>query len=301
MRTSPYFRGKIQSAILYTCREVYEAASEIMICETKFWFTSPSAGLDFFGLLTDYHLTLVKECHFDLTLVDHGGEFHIQDLVHEGHLKRFLEQLANLQFKAVGVTIMGPLSKNWFYTEFLTIFQPIMGMKSLQYLGIIIGSLLITNDEKRTIVGLLKGLFMVGAPGLGNNYSVLPADLIYHHSAQWIHALPHHRYAAQWIQTLSQDIIDSAPIFKLIMEQEKLLQDWERLEKHAKLTEEAYSTVRIRIPQARVLAEQGCTEKYYELVAGIKKTLDEYFQHQFEVQKKVREAYEAYAGGRRNE
>lgn len=301
MRTSPYFRGKIHTAILYTCREAYLAAAEILIRQTKFWFTTASAGLDFFGFLTNYHLTLVKECHFDLSLVHRAGEFHVQDLVHDSHLKRFLEQLANHQFIAVGVTIMGPVPKYWFYTDFLTMFEPIMGMKSLQHLGINIGSLLISNNEKGTIIGLLKAMFMVSAPGLGNNSSVLPADLAYRHAAPWIRAIPDVRRVAQWIQTLPQDIIDSAPIFKEIMEHDKLLQHWERLEEHAKLTEEGYSTVRIRIPQARVLAEQGCTAKYYELVAGIKKTLDEYYQYQFEVQKKVREAYEAYAADRQNE
>lgn len=273
-------------------------ASEVLVRHTKFWFTNPSAGLDLFGLLTGHRLKLVKECHFDLTLTAHAGKFDIKDLVHGGHLKRFLVQLADLEFVAVGVTIMGPLPKNWFYTEFLALFQPIMGLKSLEHLGIMIGSLLLTDDEKRTIIDLLKGMFL---PGLGNLSSVFPAELAYDNPTQWIQALPLNHRATKWVQTLPQDIIDETPAFQLIMESVKLLQHFEHLLKHAKLIDEAYHTVRIRIPQARVLAEQGLTDKYYDMAAGIKKTLDEYYEHQFEVQEKVRKAYEAYADGRQGQ
>jgi len=165
VRKSPYFRGKIDTAVLYSGRQLSMEARDVLYRYTNFWFSTPRDGLYFLDTVKSSHCNLIKSCQFDLQLNSLGFHFDLHlgsydglrmpTVCHHDLLQRFLMKLAELEFVELRVTIMGAVTENWFDNQFNATFQPLLAMRSLK-LRLIIGSKVIKNEEMGKVFRSLK-------------------------------------------------------------------------------------------------------------------------------------------------
>lgn len=140
-RKTASHRGSIHTALLGTCRQIYNEARHLPLTINKLCFASPLFALDFLGfLLAPTQRDLVTSLHI---------EFHIYDFSNSSW-HPLMRELAKMPISHLGLTIKGGVRKDQVsgHTCFIHRFTVLKGLKSLDF---ILTSAYIEGEEKQEI------------------------------------------------------------------------------------------------------------------------------------------------------
>ena len=152
-RNSGFFKGRIHTSILSTCRQINSEARHVPLTVNELCFQSSLDALNFFGFyLAPSQRNLVTSMHLDL-----GG---IPEL-HHPSFRMLMKQLAKHKIIHLGITLMGPLEKSYFTSH--DCFTLAFGiMKYLKSFDLILGSYEITEKEKKEIQESVREVLVKG-------------------------------------------------------------------------------------------------------------------------------------------
>ena len=141
-RLSPNFKGKIDTAILFTCRTINEEARHLPLTINSLCFGSPTCALKFLFQLQPRQRHLVTRLHL---------EIRGPGVIHDPTLLLLVQQLAKMEIVGLGITIMGACPAEYFqgHSCFVGLFD---GFKYLRTFDLVIGSYMLSSKVKANIV-----------------------------------------------------------------------------------------------------------------------------------------------------
>ncbi|MCJ1251780.1 hypothetical protein MMC30_009018 [Trapelia coarctata] len=282
-RKSPYFKGKIDINILLTCKMIYSEARYIPLAINHIWFASPFHGVRFLRSLTLRQRKQIKDCSLDLHVSELMGS--VTPMVASKFstpLQVLAGQLTDLELNGFGLTLMGPMNAEA-YNRVGYQLDFVFRFTHMKEMRVVIGSVFLSEDAKELIKRNLKN---AEAP-------VAPVKKRLYYSPEFEQRENSKRPRIEQLESepANTEMASNTSAAMPASISEQLLQHWERIDNYAKLNEEAYQRVHVRLPRAREFAEQANIVKYNALVASVMKTLDEFYQQQFAVLRKIRKAY----------
>ena len=152
-RCSGFFKGKINTGILLTCRQINSEARHVPLTVNKLSFQSSLYALNFFGFyLAPSQRNLVTSMHLDV-----GG---IPEL-HHSSFRMLMKQLSTYKITHLAVTFMGWLDKSYFANHdcFTVALGPLEDLKSFD---LILGSQDITKKDKKEIQESIREILVKG-------------------------------------------------------------------------------------------------------------------------------------------
>ncbi|KAI9881297.1 MAG: hypothetical protein M1830_005583 [Pleopsidium flavum] len=278
-RRSFYFKGKIDTALLSTCRQVNKEARHIPLSINKLSFASPFHAYRFLGFgVASSQKQLVRSVHIDV----HGMEdFHG---LFVGYL---LPELAKMSLKHLGVTLKGRIEADWF-TKIKCLEKCLTQVNGLTTFDLVIGSGVISKVAKDKIVDALRKK-IVKDPGAANNplkrkattddpveSTETPARASKKLARASSLAAKREKNLEKKSKTKKAPVQEdnSWPHEKLIKD---LLHKYAQLKEYARTYDERATSVKIRLERAYEAATEGKEEEFEKLVEGILITLEAHF------------------------
>ncbi|CAF9934442.1 hypothetical protein IMSHALPRED_009721 [Imshaugia aleurites] len=140
-RRSPSHSGSIHTALLGTCRQIYNEAGHLPLTINKLCFGSPLFAHDFFGFqLAPTQRDLVTGMHIEF----HMGEFS------SSSWQLLMRELVKMPINHLGLTVKGGVPKEHFsgHTCFTNRFKVLKGLKTFD---LILASAFIKDEDKKGI------------------------------------------------------------------------------------------------------------------------------------------------------
>ncbi|MCJ1231580.1 hypothetical protein MMC12_008257 [Toensbergia leucococca] len=282
-RRSPNFRGTIQTAILYTCRQINKEARHIPLTINQLSFVSPLHALSFLGFsLAPTQKDLVTSMHIEIRVTD----------IYSIPLMMLLNEVAKMPITEFGVTLMGAVSREWFqgHTCFTSRFEI---LKNLKKFNLVIGSGIIKPKMKEEIAAHISKILVKGktaTPFGSKRKADKDSDAIKSIKPVKIaKTLPPAASSATQARSVLPKGRNGRIVYKPTRpalrtmrkdnEESKgpLLERYGQLEEYARSFDYAASSVRIRLEGARQAAEEGNQAIFEDLESGIMQTLEDHF------------------------
>ena len=274
-RWSTNFRGRIDTAILSTCRQINKEARHIPLANTELFFTGPSQALHFLGFqLAPTQQHLVKALHFYI------NGWHDLHGVPLGHL---IAELAKIELKHLSVTVRGALAKGEF-TDHSCFQYRFLELKDLKSFSLVIGSGIIEAKEKREIIESIQQRMirkLMPRKTLKRTASKLVEDV---HSEEPAKAAKHSSEVSSFtrgaLKTKSMlgsgelNNENSAPTQQAETAKD-LRKRYDGLAEYAHSFDNAAALVCIRLKQANQAVEGADEETFEKLALSIVQTLEE--------------------------
>ena len=149
---STHHRGEIHTALLGTCRQVYNEARHLPLTLNKLCFSAPLDAVDFIGFfLAPTQRELVTAMHI---------EFYYPEFSNSSW-RLLLREMVKLPLTHLGLTIKGGYPKEALQGHecFADRFKPLKGIKTMD---VVLASGLISDKAKRAIVEELKENIITG-------------------------------------------------------------------------------------------------------------------------------------------
>ena len=278
-------RGKIDTAILATCRQINREARHLPLTINELVFKDPVYALHFFGSqLQPVQRNLVQRVSIELSGLED---------VYGKATRLVIEHMAKLNIRWLSVTLKGRVMKEFFeaHSCFFEIFTPLK--QSLRGFHLVIGSGAIKEDDKRIIAADLeerltrklvhtsanvpkraapkagpeqpgpKRLKVTSGSTAQTPSKKLSSGMYYHCSGNW------------------------GGMGKRLAVQGNLLGRYQGLEAYALASPSGASAVSIRLSTAREAAKEGKAHEYDHLAASITATLDEQLSAQVSARKSL--------------
>lgn len=278
-RRSPYFKGKIETALLSTCRQINKEARHIPLSINTLSFIDPFHAYRFLGFgVVPSQKQLLTSVHIDV----HGmGDFHG---LFVGYL---MPELAKMSLKHLGVTLQGRIEGDWF-TKIKCLEKCLAQVKDLATFDLVIGSGVIHKAAKDKIVDALRKK-LVKEPEAANNPlkrkagtddPVESAEILARGSKKLARASS--LTAKPRMNPGKKSKTKEAPVLEnKSWPDEKLVKDmihkYDRLEGYARTYDERATSVKIRLERAYEAATEGKKEEFETLAEDILSTLEAHF------------------------
>lgn len=292
-RSSPYFKGKIELNILLTCRQVYLEAHSMPLAINHIWFAAPFCAVNFFASITLKQREQIKDCSVDI---------HVSDLMNDGTskfeqpLELFVKQFDSHQLKGVGVTLTGPIDTE-IYDRTAHMLNPIFNFKGLNEIRVVIGSGMLSEDDKK----LIKRNFKLAATPDSNTTLKRKLDnsgFSNSTNSKRLHVAPGLSVSSNTFAMASATTLVGPPTLR-----DDLLQRWQALEALTKCCDTAPKLVFIRLRSAREFAEDSNAAKFFAMVTWIVETLtqhhkdhEEEYKRHVEMQNTIRQIQATFTG-----
>ena len=140
-RKAASHRGSIHTALLGTCRQIYNEAHHLPLTINQLCFSSPLSAHDFLGfLLVPTQRALVTSMHI---------EFHMKDFA-DSSWSLLMRELAKMPITHLSLTVKGGVPKGQMsgHTCFTNRFKVLKGLKTFD---LILGSAYIKDKDKKDI------------------------------------------------------------------------------------------------------------------------------------------------------
>ena len=260
-RLSPHFRGKIDTALLFTCRKINEEARHLPLTINSLCFGSPTCALKFLFQLQPNQRHLVTKLHL---------EIQGPGAIHDPTLLLLVQQLAKMEIIGLGVTIMGACPAEYFqgHSCFVGLFRE---LKHLKTFDLVIGSYMLTSKAKANIIKDVRRQILkdpkkrarsndASSDGLGAaNSATRPFKLLKLSAPSY---------------TLSTGQCHRSPESAREKVKKSLINVHEMLQEYAYSHGNDASLVAIRMKRAWEAAQRVKEDEFNELVSSILQTLD---------------------------
>lgn len=289
-RVSINFKGKVDTAILSTCRQINKEARHIPLTTTNLSFLGPFQALHFLGIqLAPNQRHLVKALHFQI-----NGWADI----YGAPLKHLMAEIAKVPLKHLSVTVTGAIDKEWF-KENSAIEERLLQIKGLESFNILIGSGTIQAKDKKEIIERMqprmieKGT-LIRKKTLKRTASNLAGDVHPQRPAKAAKLSPNVNSSARGARKTKATKLENGEaniVISTIKQQldtaKKLNQRYAVLSDYAHTFDYAASSVCIRLKQAHQAMEEVDEVTFETLASSIVRTLEEQTARIFKARSRV--------------
>lgn len=279
-RRVPFFKGRIDTALLRTCRQINKEARHIPLSINTLSFVNPFHAYRFLGFgVVPSQKNLLKSVHVDV----HGlGDFHG---LFSGYL---LPELAKISLMHLSVTLQGRIEVDWF-TKIKCLEKCLSQVKGLTSFDLVIGSGVILGPKKDKIVDALRKKLVTTPEAMNNPLKRKVSDDNSVEAAENLRSASKKKTAmGSTITTKSgrksrkkgrtkKDSLlekEPGPDEELVR---NLVEKYGRLEDYARAHDEQATSVEIRLGRAREAAIEGKVPEFEKLAKDILDTLEVQF------------------------